>query len=391
MIDIAKIRRDTPALEDHIFLNSAGSSLPPEIVRKTITEYLDAEMRVGGYKVMMERQEYFKDFYSETAHLINAQPHNIAFAHNATDAYTKALSSINFKRADVILTTDSDYVSNYMYFISLKERVGVEIVRVKELDNGLVDLIDLNEKLERLSPKVVAITHIPTNTGLIQDVMAIGAICKEYDTIYLVDACQSLGQITVDVQSMQCDFLATTGRKFMRGPRGTGFLYASDRMLNAGMSPMSVDAWGAQWTGPLSYKVSDSAIRFEHFEKPYPVFAGFTEAIRYINQVGIENIEARNKTISDQVRDGLNQIDGVKMLDKGIDKSNIITFVKEDVDMDTFKSSFDRFGVLCGFSMRFSALIDFDKKGHEWAVRYSPHYFNTDEELDRAVQLIRNV
>lgn len=391
MLDLKKIRRETPALEDHIFLNSAGSSLCPEIVRSTMIEYLDAEMKYGGYKVMMDRHDYFKDFYKETATLLNAEPHNIAFAHNATDAYTKALSSIQFVEGDVILTTDSDYVSNYMYFISLKERVGVEIVRIEELKNGLVDLTDLRLKLEHLSPKVVAITHIPTNTGLVQDVVAIGTMCKNFDTIYIVDACQSVGQMVVDVQSIKCDFLAATGRKFMRGPRGTGLLYASDRILNRGLSPMSVDGWGAKWTAPLTYEVDKTAIRFEHFEKPYPAFAGFTEAIRYINQQGIANIESRNKEISNNVRAQLNLIDGVEVLDRGDQKSNIITFIKEGVTMEAFNQAFQSAKILCGFSMRFSALIDFDKKGHEWAVRYSPHYFNTDEELHKAVEEIREV
>lgn len=370
-------------------MNSAGSSLMPTPVLDSMKQYLDLEAELGGYSVMQIRNDQIQKFYEEAAKLINTNPENIAFLFSATDAYAKAISSFSFTENDHVLITTVDYVSNYLLLIALKERYGVHIHILKNRANGALDLTDLEEKIIKYNPKLISITHVPTNSGLIQDVVSIGDICSKYpDVIYMLDACQSMGQLCVDVEKIQCDFLTTSGRKFLRGPRGTGFLYVSDRMLNNKTKPLSSDAFGSDWTDSLSYDAKPSASRYEYFEKPYASLVGLGQACAYINSLGIHNIEKECKGISDSMRYNLSGIPKVKMLDRGSVLSNIITFVKEGVGKTEAIQFLSDHKVTCGVTERFSALIDFEEKGLNWAIRVSPHYFNTLEEVERVSDLI---
>ena len=387
-MDIDKIRRDTPGCHDKIFFNSAGSSLMPAIVTRTIKDYLDKEEQLGGYKLHELQQSSINEFYEAVARLINCHPHNVAFAYNATDAYAKAISSIPFSSGDVILTTDDDYVSNYMAFISLKNRLGVQILRSKNLENGDLDLEHFEHLIQQYKPRLVAITHVPTNSGKIQDAVAIGKLCQKYDLLYLLDACQSVGQIPVDVQELRCDFLSVTGRKFLRGPRGTGFLYASDRMLDKGFTPLFMDAGGAKWIAAEAYRPDREAKRFQLWENSYALLLGLKEAVRYANDVGMQNIFEYNQRLLLQLRKGLMAIPEVRVFDQGTHLCNILTFRKGNLSQQEINKELERAGIFYSFSGKNYALIDYQKKGVDWTVRLSPHYFNTPEEVDKVLNIV---
>ncbi|HXB43123.1 MAG TPA: aminotransferase class V-fold PLP-dependent enzyme, partial [Puia sp.] len=268
-MDITKIRKDTPGCVDKIFLNSAGSSLPPKSVVEKSVGYLQFEQEVGGYEAAFLRAEEIDTFYKETATLLHCKPANIAFAYNATDAYARALSAIAFKSGDYIVSTNDDYISNQIAFLSLQKRFGVRLLRANNLDNGDIDLTHLEELILGFLPVLVAVTHIPTNSGLVQQVEEIGKICKKYDVWYLLDACQSVGQREVDVEKIGCDFLSATGRKFLRGPRGTGFLYVADSIINEKLEPLFIDMRGADWIKADEYLIQMDAKRFELWEFSY--------------------------------------------------------------------------------------------------------------------------
>ncbi|NND93673.1 MAG: aminotransferase class V-fold PLP-dependent enzyme [Flavobacteriales bacterium] len=390
-MNIQDVRYDTPACEKNLFLNSAGSSLPPTIVNKTIYEYLRSEEEVGGYKLMEIKAVDINGFYSSSAKLIGASPRNMAFANSATDAYGKALTSIPFVEGDVIITTDDDYISNFIQFDQLTKRFGIGLKRIQNLENGDLDLDHLIALIEEKRPKLVAITHIPTNSGLIQDAESVGAICKRYDILYLLDACQSVGQLEVDVKKIGCDFLSVTGRKFMRAPRGTGFLYASDRVLELGYAPLVMDSFGASWEAPMRFELKDDAKRFELWEKSEALKLGMKAAIDYAIDVGLGNIAHYNTTLRNHLLERIRQLSGVYTLDKGTNKANIVTVKKEGVDLNRFQAILDKNDVLYSVTKRQNALIDFDKKGIDWAIRLSPHYFNTIAEIDRLADILEEV
>ncbi|PRB85453.1 aminotransferase [Chryseobacterium culicis] len=389
-MNLEVIRQDTPGCSDKIFLNSAGSSLMPKPVVEATIKFLYEEQELGGYAAAVENSGLISQFYEEVAKLINTRSSNIAFVGSSTDGYAKALSSISFKEGDCIITTNDDYISNQIAFISLQKRYHIEIIRVANLPDHELDLEDFENLIKKHHPKLIAVTHIPTNSGLIQNIERVGRLCKQYDVLYLVDACQSVGQIVVDVEKIHCDFLTATGRKFMRGPRGTGFLYVSDKALNQKMYPLFLDSIGARWTAFDDYQLNDTAKRFELFERPYAALLGFAEALRYANTIGMNQIEHYNRTLADTLRINL-QNNGFRILDKGNRLSSIVTFCQADGKVEKIHKILSDHKVFFKENRREDALIDFTSKNVDHAIRLSPHYFNTIEEIEKVSQLLENI
>ncbi|MDH6253875.1 cysteine desulfurase/selenocysteine lyase [Chryseobacterium sp. H1D6B] len=354
-----------------------------------MVDYLHQEEQFGGYETANRNSEIIQGFYDETAKLLNCKSSNIAFATSSTDAYAKALSSIPFKEEDCIITTDDDYISNQIAFISLQKRLNIKVIRIKKNQDNELDLEDLEDLIRKHQPKLIAVTHIPTNSGLIQNVEGVGKICRQHNILYLVDACQSVGQMVVDVQKIECDFLTATGRKFMRGPRGTGFLYVSDRVLELGLVPLLLDLNGADWTEFDNYKIFKTAKRFEYWEISYSSLLGFTEAVRYANQIGLNNIEEYNKKLAATLRTHLEN-KGFRILDKGNNLSSIVTFCSKDGEIDSIQNILKENNIYFSVSYKGGALIDFSHKNIDKAVRLSPHYFNTVEEIEKVSQLLSN-
>jgi cysteine desulfurase / selenocysteine lyase len=387
-MDLDQIRRDTPHCQDKLFFNSAGSSLSPQPVLDKMLDYLQAEAEVGGYHLAEQHQAEIADFYTQVATLIGASASNIAFAPSATEAYLKALSSIAFQPGDLIVTSDDDYVSNQLHFLSLQKRFGLRLERIKTLPNGDLDLDDFARLTATQAPKLVAITHVPTNSGLVQNVEAIGEVCAANGWLFLVDACQSVGQLAVDVRQLKCDFLAATGRKFLRGPRGTGFLYVSDRVLDRGDAPLFIDHRGAAWTSANRYQLVPTAQRFETWEVPYALLVGLKEAVKYANQLGLPAIETYNAQLTRQLRDRLAGLPGVTLYDQGTRTCSIVTWRKAGKSAEQLKERLASHRLFCGISPPDAGVIDFGKKGVDWVVRLSPHYFNTSAEVEATAEII---
>lgn len=385
-----KIRQDIKGLSDgKIFLNNAGSSLMPQVVLDSMIDYLHQEEQFGGYEVANRNAELLEQFYDETAKLINCKSSNIAFATSATDAYAKALSSIVFKEGDVIITTVDDYISNQIVFISLQKKLNVKVIRTKNLSDNELDLEDLEHLIKEHRPKLVAVTHIPTNSGLIQNVESVGKICRQYDVLYLVDACQSVGQLVVDVEKIGCDFLTATGRKFMRGPRGTGFLYVSDKILEQNYAPLLLDMRGANWSEFDDYELFKTAKRFEHWEISYASLLGLMEATKYANAVGMKEIENYNRKLSEKLRQNLKN-SRFNVWDWGNNLSSIVTFSGPDGDLENIQKVLKENNVFFSVTYKNSALIDFTNKNINGIVRLSPHYFNTVDEIEKVSEILKN-
>jgi selenocysteine lyase/cysteine desulfurase len=379
---IFDVRQGTSAVNKHLFFNSAGSSLPSDKSINIIKDYIDKEAVIGGYDLMAKEHDAFQEFYSEVAKLIKAKSHNIAFATSATSAFSQALYSINWVSGDVILTSKLEYASNILSILRIKERYGIEIQYVDCQDDGLIDMNALESSLKKYQPKVFLLTHIPTNTGVIQDAKTAGALCKEYDCIYILDACQSIGQLNVDVNLLQCDFLSVTGRKFLRGPRGSGFLFVSDKIISQNSAPICIDLAGANWTSANSYEFHNNARRWELWEKNYSTLLGLTQSIREINDLGIENIEQYNNKLQTYFRSVLQSIDGIHLVEESDSNCCIITWRYKNASRSELSEILNKCEVIYSMAMKESALVDMNKKGIDWAVRFSPHYFNTESEID---------
>lgn len=388
MPDIARLRADTPGCANRIHLNNAGSALPPLPVLHTMKAYLDLEAAIGGYEAADQSAAELNGFYDSVARLLNARPHQIAFTGSATDAYARALSAIPFQPGDAILTTENDYASNQIAFLALQKRLGIKLLRARDTARGGVDIDDFERLLRQHRPKLAAVTHVPTNSGLVQPVEVIGNICRAHETWYLVDACQSAGQMPLDVTTIHCDFLSATMRKFLRGPRGAGFLYASDRVLDAGLEMLMPDMHSAQWTGADQYTMEKSARRFEYFEMPFAQVLGSKAAITYALDVGMDWIVPRVRALADLTRQYLGEIPGVRLLDEGPELCGIVTAHAEHWEPRQLLERLWAKNINCRTSPLQVAQIDFSRKNVPWALRVSPHYYNTEEEIEQLAAAI---
>lgn len=389
--EINTFRKDTAGCSNVIHLNNAGASLMPNVVTEAIVDHLHLEANIGGYEASALRADAIKEFYNQAGRLLNCKPSSIAFTSSATDSYSRALSSIPFKPGDIILASNDDFISNQIQFLSLKKRMGIKIERIRNANEGGVDLNDLDHKLKTLKPRMLSITHIPTNSGLIQPVKKIGEIISKYDTTYLLDACQSIGQMKLDVNELKCDFLSATNRKFLRGPRGTGILYVSDKALGSGLEPLFIDMRGAEWVEKDSYQPREGAIRYEDWEFAYALVLGSGAAIEYCLKVREERIWKSVKGLADYLRAKLVEVDKVRVLDHGPEVGALVTFHVNDSDASVIVQKLLAKKINVVSSYRNVAVIDFDAKRVPWAVRVSPHYYNTQDELDVFVDELKKI
>jgi cysteine desulfurase / selenocysteine lyase len=381
MINIEQVRLDTPAVKNIIHFNNAGSSLMPQSVLQSVIDYLQAETERGGYEVALERTAHHERAYSAIAELINAQPHEIATIENATRAWDMAFYSIPFQHGDRILTAQAEYASNYMGFLQAQKRHGVEIVVIPDDAHGQIDVQALEHAIDE-RVKLIAITHIPSTGGLINPAEEVGRIAKKHGILYLLDACQSVGQLVIDVEKIGCDFLSATGRKFLRAPRGTGFLYARQNTTQH-IEPVIIDLHSATWTGRDTYAVRDDARRFENWETNYSTKVGLAVATDYALKMGMPNIQTRVQALANHLREQLSHVKGATVRDLGVEKCGIVTFTLDGQDSYAVKNELSQKNINVSVSPVEYSRLDMEARGLKSMVRASVHYYNTEEEIAR--------
>jgi selenocysteine lyase/cysteine desulfurase len=376
-------RTDTAGCGHRNHLNNAGAALMPNRVVEAMHAHLELERNIGGYEAADVCAAQIEHSYDDIAALLGASAHNVALVANATAGFVQALSTIDFRRGDTIITSRCDYASNQIQYLALQRRHGVSIVHAADLPEGGVDSESVRNLLRRQRARLVAISWVPSNAGLVQDVAAVGQVCEEFEVPYLVDACQAVGQIPIDVSCLHCDYLSFTARKFLRGPRGIGGMYASDRALERGDYPLYVDMRGARWIADGEIQIEPDARRFEDWEFPYALVLGQGAAVRYALEVGSETAQARAWALAAQVRSGLEGIPGVRVLDRGRQCCAIVTAAIRGWSAPDIVRALRERGINTSASLREVGILDFDDKGVESAVRISPHYYNTEGEIEQ--------
>ena len=386
MIDLATVRADTPAAERVLHFNNAGASLMPTPVYEAVLEHLALEREIGGYEAEARALDASTAFYTEFAALLNCESAEVAWVENATRAWDMAFYSIPFKRGDRVLTHGSEYSSNFLAMLQLEKRCGIEIDIAPSDPSGQVD-VDALEAMIRPETRLIAITHIPTQGGLVNPAEAVGAVAKRRGVLYLLDACQSVGQLDLDVQRIGCQILSGTGRKFLRGPRGSGFLYVSNAIVDT-LDPVFIDMRAADWEGPDRYRFRDGARRFETWESYVAGRVGLARAVRYAREVGLDAIEQRVGTLAETLRAGLADLPGVSVHDLGERRSGIVTFQRSgEAPADTAARLREKH-INVSYTNRLSAQIDFSERDIDSLVRASVHYFNTEQEIERFVATV---
>jgi selenocysteine lyase/cysteine desulfurase len=384
-------RQDTPGCSSVIHLNNAGASLMPESVLRAVTAHLEREAQLGAYESADAAEPELAMAYEHVARLLCAQPRNIAIVENATVAFFQALAAFDFQPGDVILTTRNDYVSNQLAYLSLAKRRGVRVQRAADLPEGGVDPQSVRELMRAGKVRLLAVTWVPTNSGLIQPVEALGQIAEEAGVPYLVDACQAVGELPVDVGRLRCDYLSSTARKFLRGPRGIGFLYVSDRALARGDFPLLLDMRGADWTSADEFALAPDARRFENWEFAHSLVLGLGEAARYALQVGVEKTGQRARALAAELRTRLAAIPGCRVLDRGRELAALVTVEVTGHSAPELVNLLRKQRINTSASLRAFAVIDMDQKRAQSALRVSPHFYNTEEEAGALVDALASL
>jgi len=386
--DVDLLRQDTPGVRQRIHFNNAGTGLAPTPVLEAVKRHLELEAEQGGYEAAAAAQPALDTFYTALAALIGSKPHEIAYIENATRAWDMAFYGIDFREGDRIVTGRAEYVSNFVAFLQMKRRKGIEIDVVEDDSSGQIDLAALKAAI---TPKtrLVALTHIPTFSGLINPAEHVGEIARSAGVLYLLDACQSAGQIPLNVHDIGCHMLSGTGRKYLRGPRGTGFLYVSDAVLDQ-VEPPFIDLQSANWIDDNSYELVPHARRFETWERYVAGQIGLGVAVTYAIGFGMERLGNRTCALGAQLRSELSGLSEVTLHDKGKRKGGIVTFTLAGETPERTKARLGTAGINVSVSSASSARIDLPHRGLDAVVRASLHAFNSEEEIERFVKALVN-
>ncbi|MDF0516275.1 aminotransferase class V-fold PLP-dependent enzyme [Bradyrhizobium yuanmingense] len=389
MIDLDRIRADTPATSRLAYLHNAGAALMPTPVVAAMKQHIDLESEIGGYAAADREAQRLDAVYGSVARLLNAAPDEIALVENATVAWQMAFYSLPFRKGDRILTAEAEYAANYVAFLQVAKRTGATIEVVPSDPTGELDVHALERMIDR-RVKLIAITWVPTNGGLVNPAAAIGRIARAHGIPYLLDACQAVGQMEVDVEAIGCDMLSATGRKFLRGPRGTGFLYVRGALLQQ-LEPPMIDHFAAPWVSRDEYRLRDDARRFETWENNYAARLGLGAAVDYALDIGMDAIEERCRLLAGRLRSGLASIRGITIHDLGRTPGAIVSFTLDGFEAEAIVSSAAAAGITIGASDPSSTRIDAEIRALPHLVRASPHYYNTEAEIDRLIDHVADL
>jgi len=377
--EIQQLRAETKGTAQRIHFNNAGASLPPDVVVETVVSYLNEEAIYGGYETEYKYKDQLEDTYTQIARLINADKDEIAIAENASMAWHLAFNGIDFKKGDVVITSEMEYVTNLIGFLNAQKTHGIEFKVIPNDEQGNFSLSALEEAISPQT-KLIAITQIPSTAGNMIPIVEIGKIARRHNILYLVDACQSAGQVPVDVKEIDCDMLSVTGRKYLRAPRGTGFLYVR-KAVQDNLKLIFMDGFSAPSVSQSDYKVRDDARRFELYEKNRALTLGLGKAIEYALNIGVERIWQRVQYLAGLLRRQLEDIDGITVHDSGDQKCGIVTFSVNGMESVLVKNELAANQINVSVGKAISTLIYMNKNQLSSIVRASVHYYNTEEEI----------
>ncbi len=389
MIDVTRARRDTPGCEHVLHFNNAGAALMPEPVVATVRRHLELEARLGGYEAAASERERVAAVYDSIAGLIGCEPAEVAVVENATRAWDMAFYSLELREGDRILTSVGEYASNYLAFLQVARRTGARVDVVPNDEDGQISVAALADRIDGRT-RLVAVSHVPTNGGLVQPVAAIGAVARSAGVPFLLDACQSVGHMPVDIGAIGCDMLSGTSRKYLRGPRGQGFLYVRQDLAER-LEPPMIDLHAATWDGPDSYRLQPGARRFENWETNVAAKLGLGTAVDYARGWGLESIYHWVQALADLLRRRLAEVPGVTIHDAGVERCGIVSFAAAQAGAAAIKEALAERAIHVEVSSPASTPLDATRRALPPLVRASVHYYNTETEVDRFCAAVAEV
>ena len=366
----------------YINFNNAGSSKPLNIVNKEINSFLEIENNLGGYYAVLKYKKKLNCFYNNLSKLINCKPREISFLTSTTLAWNLFFNSLQVDKDQNILIFENEYGSNLIYYKN--KRHNIKIVNLKK--NGKVCMEDLKKKINK-NTKVLSLCHVASQCGNRIDAEKIFNYVKKLfpKVICVLDACQSIGQIEVDVKKFNCDVLVGSGRKYLRGPRGTGFIYINDKIREK-INPMILDMKNAEIIGD-KIKINKSNI-FENFEFSPSLQLGFSKAIEKVNNYGIYKIEQNIISKSKYFRKKLENFHQITFFENIDTLTGINTLkIKGINSLQIYKYLLSK-RILCSVTKPSSGLLYFKKLKVKDLLRISFHQYNSYNDINYLVKCL---
>lgn len=384
--NVARARRDTPGCENVLHFNNAGAALMPTQVLTSIVNHLRLEARIGGYEAANRRHKQVEMVYQEAAALLGCDVDEIAIVENATRAWDMVFYGLRFNAGDRILTANAEYGSNLIAYLQVCKRTGARVDVVPNDQYGQVSIDALREMIDE-RVKLISITHVPTNGGLVNPAAEVGKVARAAKIPYLLDACQSVGQMPLDVRKIGCDMLSATGRKYLRGPRGTGFLYVRREFIEQ-LEPPFLDVQAANLVTRDHFEIRPDARRFENWEAYYAGRIGLGVAINYARSWGLDTIWRRVATLGENLRAQLRELAGVTVHDLGKERCGIVSFSVQGHEADAIQRRLSERKINTSVSLPEDTRLDSVERGLTKIVRASLHYYNDEKEIERFCQAL---
>jgi selenocysteine lyase/cysteine desulfurase len=385
-MDVDALRALTPGCGHRTHLNNAGAALMSEITLEAMTGHLRLEAEIGGYEAAAQAQDGIDATYRDVARLLGGRPDEIALFDNSTRAWHAAFYAVPLGPGDRILADRAGYGSNVLAYLHVARRTGAEVVVVPDDESGQLDVAALAALLDERT-RLIAITHVPTGSGLVNPAAHVGRLARAADVLLILDATQSVGQFPVDVDQLGCDLLTGTGRKFLRGPRGTGFLWTRTGALDR-LEPSVAELRSAAWVGPREFAWVDGARRFETWEHSYMNVLGLGSAARQALDLTMEAIGRRAVGLGARLRRQLEGVAGITTHDLGRQHCAIVTARVDGVPTAEVAAALARAGINVSETVPGTTPLDDENRSVHPLIRLSPHYYNTEDELDRAVEVM---
>ncbi|OPA92586.1 class V aminotransferase [Pseudomonas fluorescens] len=323
-LDVQQLRDATPGCRSGIVhFNHAGASLPSQATLDAIVDQLQREARDGPMEAGEHGEVWVEKARRAAGQLLNAPASSIAFAGSGSTAWSMAFQALgHWQPGDRILVGRHEWGGNLASMESAVQ-AGARVETIPCDETGAVCPLALDSMIDA-QVKLIDLTWLPANSGLINPAKAIGEVARRHGIPYFIDAGQAVGQLPVDVQALHCDVLKSAGRKHLRGPRGTALMYVRPGFLQR-LNPAQRDVFSAPWTAE-GFDLRNDARRFETSEVSYALLAGLGNALQEVNRLGVERTWERVLHLSERIREALREIPGICLHELGTTHSGLIAF-----------------------------------------------------------------
>lgn len=374
-----QIRQQFRLSYDRVYLNTAGLGPSPRRVIRAVSEKIeDLEDRCeSGHS-----HELWETAKGRAASIFGCDPEEIAYTRNTTEGVNIVCNGLPLVRGDEVITTTHEHVGNTISWLARQRRDGIRM-RVFE-----PSMASASETLQRLADlinprtRAISISHITTATGQVMPLAEIGKLATDHDLYYFVDGAQSAGHIPLDMRSIGCHAYATSGHKWLLGPKGTGLLYVRKDAL---------DLIEARWVGAYSgggdfdmatgeFSFAETAQRYEFGTVPVSLFHGLSEAMGFLLDLGMDRVWERTHYLGARLIQGLDRAGADVVSPHAADEhSGIVTFSVEGMSRGDLQSYLAR-----DYQIRSRGIYE----GGLDAVRIAPHIYSTAADVDRVIEAV---